>query len=99
MICLVLCLLASNSWAEWSEPVNLSEINYPTTAQFASLTADGLIISFIRNDFLMEAYRDDPSGPFTEQRIAVLPSYKTPVSSAEATRPQGKRKSRFIGVS
>jgi len=55
--------------AEWSEAINLTELNDPAGAGMGSLTADQRIILFFRGDNLVEAWRQDPSGPFTEERL------------------------------
>ncbi len=62
-------ILAGAVWGEWSEPIKLQELNYQGVAALGSLTEDECTILFFRNDNLMEGWRADPSGPFTDERL------------------------------
>ena len=59
--------------AEWTEPICFTELNdFEATlvAGQASLSADERVICFQRGEYiLMEAYREDPDGPFEEERV------------------------------
>ena len=63
---------AGAGYAEWTEPVCLTELNdfgATLVAAEASLSADQLIICFIRDGYLWEAWRQDPHGSFTDERV------------------------------
>jgi hypothetical protein len=63
--------------AEWSEPLNLTELNRPGgySASDPSLSGDGRMIYFTRlvpeygAQLLIEGRRDGASGPFTSERV------------------------------
>jgi len=70
IVLMISCVFfAGPIYANWSEAVCLTELNHPSRAYLQSLTADQRIIVFFRDDNLMEAWRPDPSGPFTEERL------------------------------
>ena len=74
---LLILLVCGNVWADWSEPVLLSELNVPggDEAVCSSLSSDGLTMYFVRHIpaygyyCIVEAHRSAPVGPFTSERI------------------------------
>jgi len=71
-------LLVSNmTFAEWSTPILLDELNDPVTGETAlshCLSSDELTMYFSRYNTdgivqIVEAYREDPVGPFTSERV------------------------------